>query len=106
RRPLHVEATSPFFPLLINDAFERIAAAFEEHPAWDIPEPLIVIRPAQSSGELHLWCDLIIGLAKPCKGVKTIRILAAEVIVTLPIERADRVGIDISSGKIGGRRTK
>ncbi len=61
RGPVHVEAAGPFLPFLIDGAFDRIAAAFEEGPARNVPEALAVVGPAQSPRQLHIGRHLVIG---------------------------------------------
>src|SRR6185312_10867829 len=58
---------------------------------------LLVLRPAQAAGEFQIVRDVIISLAKRGVGIERVGILATEVIVTVAIEAADRIGIDIDA---------
>src|SRR6185437_12901426 len=61
-------------------------------------EMLLILRPAQAGGQFEIGRDIVIGLAERCVGIENVRVLAAKIIVTIAVQAADRIGIDIDAG--------
>src|SRR6185437_13361531 len=97
----------PFPPLLIDFAVLRNTLAQHKRLARINREVLLVVGIAQTTGQLHVWRNLIIDLPKTRPRIEGIRIVAQEVIVPLLVRLIDRIGIDIGAAKsVGATRDR
>src|SRR6185437_3820594 len=92
-----VEAPGHFSPFLMDGVEQRIAAAENEHPTWNVLERLPVVCPANAARQLQIRHELIIGFSETGPRIEIVRVLAAEIVVPLPVKIRDRIGIDIGS---------
>ena len=53
----------------------------------------LVIRPAQTAGQLQVGCDIVIDFAEGRIGIERVWILTQEIIVTFIVEDGDRIGV-------------
>ena len=61
---------------------------------------LAVIGPAQTRRQLQIFQDIVIGFAETSIGIKRVRILAEEIIVSFIVELRKRIGIDIDTSAL------
>src|SRR5580692_4959594 len=97
RRPVGNETSRPFPPFLIENTRDRITLSDNKSPTGNFCEAFLIVGPAQTASELYVRQHLIIDLAETSIGVQAIRIFAAEIIVTVAVDLAQRIGIDIGA---------
>src|SRR6185437_2405711 len=84
--PIDGCATRQLIPLLIDDAGARIAIAMYEQFAGYEREMLLIFRPTQTSRQLQIVQNIVIGLAKSRIGIQCVGILTEEVVVTFVVQ--------------------
>src|SRR6185312_636588 len=95
--PVYCCTSRELVPNLIDDTGDGIAPSFYQQLAWNFREMLSVFRPSQASGQFQVGQHIVVRFSKCGVGVQNVRILAAEIIVTVAVYAIDRIRIDIST---------
>src|SRR6185437_15156679 len=85
-RPICCEPTGELIPLLIHCTRAGVAITVDQYLAWNVGKVLAVLSPTQSTYQLQLRNNLIIGFAKSGIGIEHIGVLAQKIVMAFIIQ--------------------
>src|SRR5207237_10097888 len=94
-RPGRHKSAREFLPTLIEEACGRNAPEGKPGPARKFLKALLVVGKAQPTCQFKFGCELIINLAKSGPRIHPVRIYAEKIIMSLSVDVAERIGVDI-----------